>query len=125
MPSQLTLDLALPTPTYARDDFVVASGNREALAWIDRWPDWPAPALALHGPAGCGKTHLGRIWATQAKAQLLAGRELDGKSVADLTALAETSPALLIDLANEAPERALFHLYNLLRERRGHMLLLS
>ena len=125
MPSQLTLDLALPPPTYARDDFVVAAGNREALAWVDRWPDWPAPALALHGPVGCGKTHLGRIWAARAEAQLLVGRDLDGKSVVDLTALVEASPRLLIDQASEAPERALFHLYNLLRERRGYMVLLS
>ena len=125
MPSQLTLDLALPPPTYAREDFVVATGNREALAWIERWPDWPAPALALHGPAGCGKTHLGRIWAARATARLLAGSDLDGKSVVDLTALVETSPELLVDQANAAPERALFHLYNLLRERRGHMLILS
>jgi len=29
--------------TYAREDFVTASGNREALAWIDRWPDWRRP----------------------------------------------------------------------------------
>ena len=42
--SKLTLDLGLPPPTYARRDFMVAEGNREALAWIDRWPDWPAPA---------------------------------------------------------------------------------
>jgi len=125
MPNQLTLDLALPPPTYAREDFVVAAGNREALAWLERWPDWPAPALALHGPAGCGKTHLGRVWAARANARLLNGGDLDGKSVADLTALVEASPELLVDHANTAPERALFHLYNLLRERRGHMLLLS
>ena len=115
----------MPPPTYARDDFVVAAGNCEALAWVDRWPDWPAPALALHGPVGCGKTHLGRIWAARAEAQLLVGRDLDGKSVVDLTALVEASPRLLIDQASEAPERALFHLYNLLRERRGYMVLLS
>jgi hypothetical protein len=30
--NQLTLDLALPPPTYSREDFVVADGNREALA---------------------------------------------------------------------------------------------
>ena len=29
MPNQLTLDLALPPPTYAREDFVVAAGNRD------------------------------------------------------------------------------------------------
>ena len=125
MPSQLTLDLALPPPTYAREDFVAAAGNREALAWLERWPDWPAPAFALHGPTGCGKTHLGRIWAARANALLLVGSDFDGKSVADLTVLVEKSPELLVDQANAAPERALFHLYNLLRERRGHMLILS
>ena len=36
MANQLILDLALPPPTYAREDFVVAEGNREALAWIER-----------------------------------------------------------------------------------------
>jgi len=31
----------------------------------------------------------------------------------------------LVDRAERAPERALFHLYNLMRERRGHLLLVS
>ncbi len=125
MVRQLTLDLAVPPPTYGRSDFVPSEGNREALAWIDRWPDWPAPALALNGPAGSGKTHLGRIWAAQAKAQALDGADLDGKNMADLTALSEANAALLVDHAERAPERALFHLYNLMRERRGHLLLVS
>jgi chromosomal replication initiation ATPase DnaA len=125
MPSQLTLELALPPPTYAREDFVVADGNREALAWLDRWPDWPAPALALHGPAGSGKTHLGRIWAARASARLLDAGDLENQDVADLASLSEASPAVLIEQADKAPERALFHLYNLMRERRGHMLLIS
>ena len=125
MVRQLTLDLAVPPPTYGRSDFVPSEGNREALAWIDRWPDWPAPALALNGPAGSGKTHLGRIWAEQAKAHALDGADLDGKNMADLTALSEANAALLVDHAERAPERALFHLYNLMRERRGHLLLVS
>ncbi|MGQ3297802.1 hypothetical protein [Reyranella sp.] len=125
MANQLTLDLALPPPTYAREDFVVADGNREALAWIDRWPDWPAPALSLSGPTGCGKTHLGRIWAARSGATLMAGRDFEGRNVADLTDLATASPAIVIEEADRAPERALFHLYNLVRERGGHMLLIS
>jgi chromosomal replication initiation ATPase DnaA len=125
MANQLTFDLALPPPTYAREDFVVAEGNREALAWIDRWPDWPAPALALNGPTGCGKTHLGRIWAAQSGAVVIEGTDLEGKSVADLTDLAAASPAIVIEEAQRAPERALFHLYNLMRERRGSLLLIS
>jgi chromosomal replication initiation ATPase DnaA len=123
--NQLTLDLALPPPTYAREDFVVAAGNREALAWLDRWPDWPAPALALSGPPGSGKTHLARIWATRASAALVDGVDLEGKSVPDLTALSNASAAIVIERAERAPERALFHLYNLMRERRGHLLLIS
>jgi len=125
MTNQLTLDLALPPPTYAREDFVVADGNREALAWIDRWPDWPAPVLSVNGPAGCGKTHLGRIWAARSGAVVMAGTDLEGKSVAYLTALAATAPAILIEEAVRAPERGLFHLYNLVRERGGHLLLIS
>ena len=125
MANQLTFELALPPPTYAREDFVVAAGNREALAWIDRWPDWPAPALALSGPSGCGKTHLGRIWAGRAGAQVIDGADLEGKNMADLTALASSSPALVVEGADRAPERALFHLYNLMRERRGTLLLIS
>jgi chromosomal replication initiation ATPase DnaA len=125
MADQLTLDLALPPPTYSREDFIVSSGNREALAWLDRWPDWPAPALALSGPPGSGKTHLSRIWAERAAAKVIGGSDLDGKSVADLASLAETSPALVIERADLASERSLFHLYNLMRERRGHLLLIA
>jgi chromosomal replication initiation ATPase DnaA len=125
MAAQLTLDLALPPPTYAREDFVVADGNREALGWIDRWPDWPAPALSLSGPTGCGKTHLGRIWAASSGAVVMTGTDLDGKSVADLTELATASPSIVIEAAERAPERGLFHLYNLMRERGGFLLLIS
>jgi chromosomal replication initiation ATPase DnaA len=125
MVKQLTLDLALPPPTYARADFVVSPGNREALAWIDRWPDWPGPALALSGPAGSGKTHLARIWAAQAGAAVLDAADLEGKNVADLAALAEANAAVLIDHAERAPEHGLFHLYNLMRERHGHLLLVA
>lgn len=125
MANQLTLDLALPPPTYTRQDFIVSSSNREALAWIDRWPDWPAPVLALNGPAGSGKTHIARIWMARASGTLLEAADLDDKTVPDLTALTEASPAILIEHADRAPERALFHLYNLMRERRGHLLLVS
>ena len=125
MVDQLTLELGLPAPTYAREDFVVSAGNRDALAWIDRWPDWPAPALALNGPSGCGKTHLGRIWAARANALVMEGADLEGKSVPDLTALASTASEIVIDHAERAPERGLFHLYNLMRERGRHLLLIS
>ena len=67
-------------------------GNREALAWIDRWPDWPAPALALGGPAGCGKTHLGaHLGGARRRDADRRAATLEGKSVADLSELAAAS----------------------------------
>jgi len=123
MARQLTFDLALPSPTYDRADFVVAPGNREALAWIERWPDWPGPALALGGPRGAGKTHLAHIWAAMSGAEVIQGETLAGESVADLHDRVVRSPALVVEDGDRAPERPLFHLYNLVREAGGYMLL--
>ncbi len=49
--AQLPLDLG-HRPALGRADFLGAPCNAEALAWLDRWPNWPATALALHGPPG-------------------------------------------------------------------------
>jgi chromosomal replication initiation ATPase DnaA len=59
-----------------RADFIVAPGNAPALAFLDSYPAWPAPAAALYGPSASGKTHLARIWAEQSGAALLDARSL-------------------------------------------------
>ena len=69
MPSQLILPLA-SFSAMTRADFIVAPGNARALAFLESWPGWPAPAAALCGPAASGKTHLARIWAQQSGAIL-------------------------------------------------------
>jgi chromosomal replication initiation ATPase DnaA len=68
--SQLPLPLS-SSPALGRSDFIVAPGNAEAVAFIDSWPDWPAPAAALYGPSGAGKSHLARAWAAVAGAKVL------------------------------------------------------
>jgi chromosomal replication initiation ATPase DnaA len=75
MVSQLILPIE-PASRMTRDDFVVAPGNRHALAFLDAWPDWPMPAAALYGPIASGKTHLARIWAARADAAVTQAREL-------------------------------------------------
>ena len=65
--------LVLPLETRSaqgRADFIVAPGNARAVAFIDSFPNWPAPAAALHGPPASGKSHLAAIWAERAGAQI-------------------------------------------------------
>ena len=70
MTRQLPLSLPHDEAMDAADFFVTAS-NREAMAWIDKWPDWPAHCIVIHGPSGSGKTHLARLWQQRSGARLL------------------------------------------------------
>lgn len=118
--TQLTLDLPRRT-TFDRSDFLVSDCNIAAVDWIDRWPVWPCAALVLHGPPGCGKTHLSHLWRERASAVVLAGEEL---TEAALPGLFGRSPLrIVVDNADRAGERALLHLYNSCLERRGNLLI--
>jgi chromosomal replication initiation ATPase DnaA len=74
--AQLVLPLAT-SPALGREDFFVGAGNREAVAYLDAWPNWPGPVAALHGPPGSGKSHLARIWAERTGAQIVDAGRLD------------------------------------------------
>ena len=82
-----------------------SGANQEALEWIDRWPDWPAPALILHGPQGCGKTHLLSLWQEKAGPK---GQALDD---------AERF------FGDREAEENLFHAYNLAKENNSYLML--
>lgn len=100
------------------DDFMPSDSNRDALSWLSRWPDWPAPALVLHGPEGAGKTHLAMIWAARSHAQTL-----DRLKLGDTLNLNAKRCYLLDPGEPVADEVALLQLYNRLREDGGHLLL--
>lgn len=123
--AQLTLDLG-HRPALGREDFLVAPSNEVAVAWIDRWSAQPWPMLALHGPAGSGKSHLVRVWQSLSNARLVDPRDL---GTVEPMALLADSPALALDDVDRAldgapaREEALLHLYNVVVEQRGHLLL--
>jgi chromosomal replication initiation ATPase DnaA len=118
-PRQLALALGLPE-RLSREDFLAAPPQAEALAMVERWPDWPGRVLALVGPEGSGKSHLAAIWAERAGARFLAGRALED---ADLPAALATGALVIEDLAAGLAERQLFHLLNLVREDEAYLLL--
>jgi chromosomal replication initiation ATPase DnaA len=115
MTGQIPLPLQTPA-RLGRADFIVGPGNSAAVTFIDKWPDWPAPAAALFGPSGSGKSHLAGAWAERAKAVVIAA--------ADLTpaALAEPAPLVIEDVERrgDTAEPVLFALLE-----RGHSLLLT
>lgn len=118
---QLPLDLG-HRPTLGRDDFLVAACNAEAVAWLDRWPDWPAPAVAVYGPEGCGKSHLAQVFAARSGALVLTAAAL---RVDDPPRLLAMVPAVVVEDGDRGvDETALFHLYNLAKEQ-GCTLLLT
>lgn len=108
-------------PAMGQEDFLVAPCNEQAVKWIDSWPDWPGPALCLHGPTGCGKTHLAHVWQTRSDAVMLETREIAGRTPDDL--LGGATCCILENADGDADHPALLHLYNVVAERRGHLLL--
>ncbi|MBE7637151.1 hypothetical protein GUA87_09875 [Sneathiella sp. P13V-1] len=107
-----------------REDFLVSEPNAEAVAWIDRWPDWPGPYLLLVGPGQSGKSHLGQVWAKKSNAVTLQASDLQDL---DITALNEltSQPLLLEDIGEGVDEQSLFHLYNLVKEKGSCVLMTS
>lgn len=120
-PPQLVLALG-HRPSLDAADFVTGPPNAAARAWIERYPDWPSPLVALHGPAGSGKSHLLHLWRNRHGAVALEPSALD---VRTLPALLGAARAVTLDFGAAEPafdERAMLHLYNMLGERRGHAL---
>lgn len=113
---QLTLDLPFRTAS-SRADFFVSDSNRDALALLDRWPDWPHPIVALVGPHGSGKTHLVHLWQERSQAQIV-----------DQPISPQGAPpwAIGIDEADHLQdELALFHLMNRALAGEGTLLLVG
>lgn len=116
-PSQIALDLGHRT-ARSRDDFVVTPANAEAVAAVDRWPDWRAPFLLLVGPPGSGRTHLASVWAERAEAAFFASATLGRLDFS-------SASSAVVDGADGAglDEAGLFHLLNAAKAGGGSVLM--
>ncbi len=110
---QIPLSLSYRT-LRTRDDFCVSDCNAEAVAWIDKCPDWPGVGVWVVGAPGSGKTHLAAIFS-------------DNRiEAADLTEtfLPERTDRIAVENVDRlGNERALLHLLNFMNERSGRVLL--
>lgn len=115
---QIPLDLGV-RPAHGREDFLVSPCNQNAVGWIDKWPDWPAPFLILQGAPACGKSHLAAVWKERVNASTIKPNTLSQRSAEDI---AKDSQNLVIDgidlwLGDKDTETTLFHLYNMFKEQ--------
>jgi chromosomal replication initiation ATPase DnaA len=106
-----------------RDDFFASEANKAALAWVERWPQWPGPVLIIHGAPGSGKTHLASLWCGRAAAAMIPGAKVGRALVAGL--LDGRYANLAVDDADQAPELLLLNLFNASIEGGGNLLLTS
>lgn len=128
MTTQLTLDLPA-RPALGRADFLVSPSNRDAVAWVDAWPEWPGRCLALAGPPSSGKSHLAAVWQARSGARPLPSEALQGPELP--TELHGTGPIVAEDIdriltgsdTDGSREEALLHLVNLVQQQNGTLLL--
>ena len=117
--TQLALEFDHRTALDA-EDFLVTPSNSDAVLWLDRWPDWPAPALIIHGPRGCGKTHLAHVWQARSGARSISPHAID--EVAPDVVLGASCYAVIDGGDEVTNERSMLHLYNMAAERGGALL---
>ena len=119
---QLPLDLG-HRPAFDRADFLVAPSNETAVAMIDSWPDWQSHALILHGPAASGKSHLGAVWQARSRAVRLTPDALESAD-----SFTSDSTDILLEggdfaIGTRDGEAGLLHIYNMIRETGGSLLM--
>ena len=122
--SQFTFNLE-NKPALGRNDFIVSESNLDAIRWIDNWPNWSHNSSGLNvvGPKSSGKTHLGSVWCSLSKAEWVNAPITDGMRVPDIL---KNGQHIVLDNFNHTwPGVPLLHLYNLVRERKGFMLISS
>ncbi len=120
MTRQMLLDLG-HRAALGREDFLVAPSNRDAVAWIDLWPNWPAPGIAIYGPEACGKTHLAEVWRARSDARRVTPADIAGR---DAPAILAGALTVVIEHADRCTdERALLHLFNYVAAQGGSLLL--
>lgn len=121
---QIPFDLGHRT-AMGRDDFLIAPNNQDAVAWIDLWPEWPAPILMLYGPVASGKSHLAAVWGEKSNAACVRPDTLNDESIRHVASAAKH--VILEDadklIGNVENEKGLFHLYNLFKEEKRSILM--
>lgn len=120
--AQMVMPFA-PAVSYAAEDFIRGESNQEAHGLVEHWPNWPYSIMLIHGPKGCGKTHLSHVFAARAKAGIIDAVRI-GQATADQ--LLTGNHAWVLDNVQQVTDQAaLAQLINHARARGDYLLILA
>ncbi len=118
---QLILNLR-SLPSMGRNDYFVSEVNKEAVSWLDSWPNWTTFGFIVCGPLGSGKSHLAQVLKTLSHGDIIEAKDISSKNIDQLS---EKKCLIIENLESLTSETLLFHIYNMLLEKKNNLMLTS
>lgn len=116
---QLVFDFPFTT-SHSPADFAESSCNKKALQAIKNMHEWPYYALCIVGEKNAGKTHLTSVYhAERPTAKLLQRDDIKKHTIFNISA----SHIIIDDADTIRDESAFFHILNIIKERKGSVLM--
>lgn len=110
---------------HLRDDALIVSAcNEQAISQVEYWPAWVSPVTYFYGAKGSGKTTIAALWQNKANAISVTTENIQFYSESPQH-LQNNKCLLIDDVEKIKDETALFHLFNMVVEQRGFLLLTS
>jgi len=118
---QLILDLR-SIPSMGRNDYFVSDVNKEAVTWLDAWPNWTTFGFIVCGPLGSGKSHLAQVLKTLSHGCIIEAKDVSDQNIDQLS---EKKCLIIENIELFTSETLLFHLYNMLLENKNNLMITS
>ena len=118
---QLILDLR-SIPSMGRNDYFVSDVNKEAVTWLDAWPNWTTFGFIVCGPLGSGKSHLAQVLKTLSHGYIIEAKDVSDQNIDQLS---EKKCLIIENIELLTSETLLFHLYNMLLENKNNLMITS
>ena len=118
---QLILNLR-SLPSMGRNDYFVSDVNKEAVTWLDAWPNWTTFGFIVCGPLGSGKSHLAQVLKTLSHGCIIEAKDVSDQNIDQLS---KKKCLIIENIELFTSETLLFHLYNMLLENKNNLMITS